>query len=177
MKRENKKFKSEINYKLLLALKFLLFFNLLSIPMYIVIYFNLSSLEFQKFVAFLSSSLLNIIGYKNSLIEDEILIKVDDTINSVYISWDSTGWKSVYAIFSLILATPMVKISRKIYHAAILMPAVFFINILRIITTIILSIYHNFLDFEFIHILLWRYLLIGTIILLWLIFLKRERII
>jgi exosortase/archaeosortase family protein len=177
MKGENKKFKNEINYKLLLVIKFLVLFNLFSIPMYIVIYFNLSSLEFQKFVAFLSSSLLNIIGYKNYLTENEVLIKVDDTIKSVYISWDSTGWKSVYAIFSLILATPMVKISRKIYHVAIFMPTVFFINILRIITTIILSIYHNFLDFEFIHIFLWRYLLIGTIVLLWLIFLKRERII
>ena len=163
------------NYRLMLILRFILVFNILSLPMYAVMYFELSSSQLQEFVASLSSLLLAAVGHPNTLNGHEILVTQPEGMRSIDVSWDSTGWKSLYAMFSLIMATPLVRPGTKLRYIAAFLPAVFAVNIFRIVTTISIAITYGFSYFDFVHLFLWRWLLIATILALWAVYFVKEK--
>ncbi len=169
--------KKKTDSSLMLILKFLLMFNILSIPMYMIMYFDASFTQLQDSVALLSNGIMKIFGYDNNLDGHSISLLDGDTLRTVDISWDSTGWKSMYAIFALVAATPLINFRKKLLYTTVLIPSVFLINLARVVTTITLSIDYGFSNFDLIHLFLWRYLLIGTILTGWLACLKVEKII
>jgi len=163
------------NEKLKKVLWFLIKFNILAIPLYLTIYFNLSYPPMQVFIATISSSFLNFLGY--SFLQDGFLLSsfVENELFQVEVSWDSTGWKSMYAIIALVLATPTKIFKNKIIFLLLGIPAIFLLNFIRIISTIILSVNLGLQYFEFLHLFLWRIVVIISVLTIWYVFLVREK--
>ncbi len=176
--RKSRRLFSKSTYqKLKLISQFVIVFNILSLPMYLVMYYDLAWTGVQDFVASVASATLRAMGYSNSLSGHDITVAQPDGPRRVEVSWDSSGWKTVYAMFSLIVATPLVRLGRKLRYIAVLLPLVFLVNVARVVTTIGISVTFGFAYFDLVHLFLWRYFLIGTILALWMAYLRRESII
>jgi exosortase/archaeosortase family protein len=167
MKRKTKK-------KLIQVLIFLIKFNLLAIPFYILNFLDFSIPPLQYLVAFLSHKLLSTIGIQSSLNQNTLIAIKEFKMFFVEISMDCTGWKSFYALSALTLATPKIEIKRKLLFLFISIPSLFFVNIVRIVLTIYFSLIKPE-SFALIHDFLWQWGLILTIIGLWIVWLRFEK--
>lgn len=154
---------------LLIFLDFILTLNLLSIPFYLLLHFDVEIQFLKNVQAFLVSKLLSFSGL-NSVSKENFII-VNGKIYEV--SWDSTGWKSLYTLFALIASTPILH-KRKIKPLAIALLLMFLFNITRIFTTIYLS-YKQIYSFDFLHLGLWRWGSLAFLLLLWFIFLHTQK--
>jgi exosortase/archaeosortase family protein len=154
---------------ILTFLDFVLMLNLLSIPLYFFIYFGIELKFLKNLEALLVSKLLNLLGLNSRFEENLVLID-----NKIYeISWDSTGWKSLYTLFALIASTPIYG-RRKIKPLIIGLFLVSLFNVARITATIHLS-YKQIYSFDFLHLSLWRWGSIGFLLFIWLIFLYTQK--
>jgi exosortase/archaeosortase family protein len=165
--------------KLWTLLLFLIKFNILAIPMYLVLLLNLSYPPLQTFLTDITYRNLNLMGYHATLVNSPAsevpLIFFSDQFPKVQISWDSTGWKSMYALLALTIATPFSDFKRKIRFLAVGIPSIFLLNYLRIITTILISLTFGVQYFEVVHTLLWREGLILAVITIWYLWLKKVK--
>jgi exosortase/archaeosortase family protein len=159
------------NEKLKKILFFLIKFNLLAIPLYLILIFNLSFQPFQNFVATLTTISLKSLGYRVAQDGFTLAIFHSNKLSQLEISWDSTGWKSLYALFALVFATSG-DLRKKIKFLIIALPTLFLINILRIVSTIVFALEFGFEYFDLIHLFLWREGLIFFVILFWFIWAK-----
>jgi exosortase/archaeosortase family protein len=165
-----KKTKEKLNQVLIFLVKF----NLLAIPLYILILLDFSVPPLQNFVALLSHKLLLAMGIQSNLNQHNLIAIKEFKMFFVEISMDCTGWKSFYALFALTIATPKIKIRKKILFLFISIPLLFFINIARIALTIYLSLIQPE-SFGFVHDFLWQWGLTLTIIGTWVVWLKIEK--
>jgi len=157
--------------KLIKIAKFILIFNILAIPMYIVLHYNLSFDPLRVFIAFLSAKLLSLLGVNAVQGGSFLDILANNQLLKIDISFDSTGWKTLYALFALVLATPKRKIKDKLKFLAIGLPVLFVLNLLRIATTILIAVVYGYQYFEVVHIFLWREGLIAAVVIIWYIWL------
>src|SRR4030042_2288171 len=175
---KKKKKNLRLRKKLKTVAWFLVFFNLLAIPLYLIMYFNLSSPPLQNFLAIVSEPAIKIFGYQTSLVYSPYCnaksIFLPEFEKSICISWDSTGWKSMYALAALAIATPFIAWRKKWKFIAIGVPLVFAINYLRIVTTILIALKFGFQYFEVVHTVLWREGLILLIVAIWFVWLRKE---
>ena len=169
--------KERLTNRLASVLIFLVTFNLLAIPLYIVTYANLSFEPLKELNARIVSATLKFFGYDSYSDGSTVDLVSNGVLQKIDISWDSTGWKSMYAIAALILATPISKskISRKIKFAVIGIAIIFFINYLRISSTILISANFGFNLFDIIHTVLWREGLILAVVGVWLVWMRMEK--
>ncbi len=167
--------KERLSHRLALLINFLIIFNLLAIPLYIALFNDFSYKPLQELNADIVSGLLNFLGYDTHPDKNVINLKLEDREEPINISWDSTGWKSMYAVASLIIATPLSILSRRLKVALIAVGIVFFINLLRILTTIMISIEFGFNFFDIVHTVLWREGLILAVVGVWLLWMRMEK--
>jgi exosortase/archaeosortase family protein len=154
---------------ILTFLDFVLMLNLLSVPLYLFIYFNMEFSLLKELEAFLVSRLLKVLGLNSNSEKNFVIID-----NKIYeISWDSTGWKSLYTLFALIISTPIYN-RRKIKSIIIGLCLLFLFNMARITATIYLS-YKQIYSFDFLHLGLWRWGSIGFLLFIWFIFLYAQK--
>lgn len=174
-----KKFKENLRKKLKTIAWFLIKFNLLAIPLYLAIYYNFSYPPMQKFLTSLSIPFIEFFGYQTSLMDF-----FGCNVPSIYgfgfeepvcISWDSTGWKSMYALVALVIATPVIAWKKKLKFLGIGLPLVFLINYLRIVTTILIALKFGWNYFDVIHTFLWREGLILAVVAIWYVWLRKEK--
>ncbi|MBI2547672.1 MAG: exosortase/archaeosortase family protein [Candidatus Aenigmarchaeota archaeon] len=161
--------------KLKPVITFFIVFNLLAIPLYISLYTNFSFEPLQVFDAKISAASIKALGYDASSNYFTINLSGGGANQKIDISWDSTGWKSMYAIFALILATPISRLSRRLKAGLIGIGIVFVLNYLRITTTILISTRFGFNLFDIVHTVLWREGLILAIVGIWLLWLNIEK--
>jgi exosortase/archaeosortase family protein len=166
--------KKKTKKKLIQLLFFLIKFNLLAIPLYLLIYLDISYPPLQNLVAFLSQKLLSKIGIQSSLDQNTLIVAKEFKIAFVEISMDCTGWKSFYALFALAIATPGIKTKKKFLFIFFALPLLFFVNIGRIVTTIYLSLIEPE-SFAFVHNFLWQWGLILAILGVWVLWLRIEK--
>ncbi|MEM5870130.1 MAG: archaeosortase/exosortase family protein [Candidatus Aenigmatarchaeota archaeon] len=166
--------KKKTKKKLLQVLWFLVKLNLLAIPLYLLLYFNFSYQPLQDLVAFLSYKLLSALGVQASLNHSNLIATKGLKIAFVDVSMDCTGWKSLYALFALTIATPEIKLKKKSIFLAISLPSLFFINIARIVVTIYISLLEPEI-FGFVHDILWSWGLVAAVLGIWLLWLKNEK--
>jgi exosortase/archaeosortase family protein len=177
--------KKILRKKLWKIVLFLIIFNALALPMYAVIILNTNQeiISYQPLQFFLRDIIyqtLKHIGYTVSLSEDPrcsipaILIS-DHSIDPICISWDCTGWKTMYALLALTIATPLSNLRVKFKFLAVGIPTLFFLNYLRIITTILISLIYGVQYFKVVHTLLWREGLILAVIAIWYLWLKKVK--
>ncbi len=166
--------KKSLNRKLKQAILFLVKLNLLALPLYLIIYLNLSFAPLQNFLASLSSAIVGGFGYEVASASSVVAVRDGGTVSNFEISWDSTGWKSLYVLTILALATPTISIKKKALFLAAGLPIIFLINFFRIITTIILTVQTGSVYFDFIHTVLWRAVAIASVIGLWYVWIRKE---
>jgi len=153
--------------RLKFILWFLLRFNLLSIPLYIAIYTGLSFLPLQIFLAQVTTEILKAQDYNLVQSEQMIVVNADNSFYTIEVSWDSTGWKSLYALFALVVAVPAINMTDKLRFLSIGLPTIFILNLIRITTTILVALNLGFQYFDIVHTILWREGLILAVVLLW----------
>jgi exosortase/archaeosortase family protein len=158
-------------------IRFLIIFNLLAIPMYLIMLLDLSFTPLQVFLTDATYKTLNFLGYQSGLATHPLCNTevIKTSTESICISWDSTGWKSMYILAALAIATPVTNYKKKLVFLAIGLPLVFLVNFLRIVTTITISLKFGFQYFELLHTILWREVLILLVVGIWLVWLWKEK--
>lgn len=154
---------------------FLVKLNALAIPLYLIIYFNVSYPPLQNFVASAASSLFSFFGENSSQNMQFVSLVDGGKILHSEVTWESTGWKSVYALAALVIATPFVSLRKKFNFLVAALPAIFAINFLRIVTTIQASFTFGLVYFDLIHTQLWRVTIIAAVVGLWLYWFVKEK--
>lgn len=152
------------------SLMFLIRFNAFAIPLYLILITGAKFEPLMQLTTQVAFSLLRATGISAELHDSVISVPTDSGSFGAYVSWDSTGWKSMLALAALIFATGFSL--RKKMHGLLLIPLVYLINILRIwFMFFIVTI--NAAYFELAHITIWSWGLIFTILLLWIIWMKK----
>ncbi len=159
--------KERLTTRLTSVVIFLVTFNLLAIPLYIALYTDFSFEPLKELNARMVSTSLIFLGYDVYSDGSKVNLLSGDVPQKIDISWDSTGWKSMYAIAALIIATPISRISRRIRFAVLGIAIIFLVNYLRIVTTILISVQFGFNLFNIIHTVLWREGLILAVVGVW----------
>ena len=77
------------------------------------------------------------------------------------------GWIGLFALAALILATPKINLNKKLKALAITLPIMYLINLLRLATTIFIGYKAGETALHFTHDILWRIILIGTALIIW----------
>jgi exosortase/archaeosortase family protein len=152
---------------------FLLKFNLLLIPFYAIIYFDLSVHPFQVTFTNFIATILRFLNYQVRTSEFYLFIGRDGY--PIEISMDCLGWKGVYSLFALVFATSG-KTRDKLRFLAVWMPVIFVINILRVLFTLIFGLNFGMQYIEFIHAFLWQEVMVAALIVIFYIWLKKGKI-
>ena len=163
----------KFNKKLKIVAKFLLIFNLLAVPLYAAIYTGFFFYPLQVSTAFFGHSFLSAFGYQTVLDGNKIIVTGENLRQEFDISWDSTGWKSMYALVALAIASPVK--GKKLKFLAVSLPAIFAINILRVATTIALSVNYGWEYFEIVHTVLWREGMIAAVVAIWALWFVKQK--
>ena len=159
--------------KLLNVVKFLFVFNLLAIPMYVILLTGATFQPLQEFLVAITAHALQLQKIPTASSGSFITVTdADNTLHNVQISFDSTGWKSLYALAALVIATPLPNLKRKLHFLAVSLPALFLLNFLRIWSTLWYSYVYGWQNFDVVHTLLWREGLIAAVLLFWFFWLR-----
>lgn len=163
---------SRINSAALFIVRFLL----LSIPLYVVLLSGWQLSQLISLTDLLARQLLSLSGIEHSVVNGLIALPVENGTWAAFINWDCTGWKSMYAFFALVFATPMKGHSSfhaKLY-AMLLIPVIYAINLLRIwFMFYVASV--NLDLFPLVHAVVWSWGLVAVVLVLWFIWLRRCR--
>ena len=152
------------------ALRFLVRFNLFAVPLYVILLTKFEFLPLMQLTTQLAFALLRVTGIGAELDNYIIRVPVEGGHFGAFVSWDSTGWKSMLALFALIFATaaPL----RKKLRGLVLIPVVYAINLARIWFMFYIATV-NIDYFDIAHITVWSWGLIIAILLLWFFWLKK----
>jgi len=151
-------------------LKFLILFNALSIPLYVMIFLNIQLYPLQDLTAKAVFNILNFFGIESNL--DDLFISVP-TGNGYFagiIDWDCTGWKSILVFFALVFATET-KLEKKLY-GLLFVPLIYFINILRVSFVFYFISIYGVKYFALVHSFLWSFGMIMIVLIFWIMWIK-----
>jgi len=153
---------------------FLLKFNLLLIPFYAIIYFDVSFYPAQTAFADFLASILRLLNYPVST--SDFLMFIGEDRYPIDISRDCIGWKSAYSLFALVFATPG-KIKDKSKFLLVWIPVLLVVNVLRVLTVMLIGLNFGVQYLELVHTFLWQEVMIIVLILVWCLWLKRIKLI
>jgi exosortase/archaeosortase family protein len=155
-------------------LKFLVKFNLFAIPLYLILLLDLRSLWLETFTADVVYSVLQSLGLALERTGNFIIVPIANGSWGAFINWDCTGWKSLLALFALVMATDFTyKI--KLKGLSLLLPALFIINIARIAFMFYFVYAFGLVFFELVHAVIWSWGLILAILILWVLWIRWNR--
>ena len=149
---------------------FLVRFNLLLIPFYLIIYFDISFYPLQILLASFIAKFLNFLKF--DVKAASFFVYLGKSNFPIDISRDCTGWKSVYSISALTFATKKGRLKDKLKFLSLAIPFFLLMNFFRITSTIILGFYLGFQYIDFIH-NTWQFLVIFLILFVWWLWLKK----
>jgi exosortase/archaeosortase family protein len=152
---------------------FIVKLNLLVIPLYALLALDFSIPQLQSWIASAISSGLGLLGHPSTTVGKFVYVSSGQIYSAFEISMDCTGWKSIYLIAALAIATPSDRMS-KVRFLAISVPAIFILNYARILTTIIFAFSYGFQYLDIVHTLLWREGLIFAVLAFWFIWLRKS---
>ncbi len=163
----------KIRRKTLAVIFFLINLNILVLPMYALLYQDFSYLPAQIFLAKIITASLKALGYNASSSNQIVTLKTSQEIVMIEMVFDCTGWKSLYLLTALAFAITY-PLKKKLTFLLLGLPFVFFLNYLRVLTTIVFALQYGFRNLEIVHTLLWREGLIMAVVLVWYLWLRRE---
>jgi exosortase/archaeosortase family protein len=151
-------------------LLFLLKFNLLAIPMYLIIFSGTNLPFLEKLTTDIVFPLLEH-AYPGQIVRPPdanwFFVASGTSIEKIYIDTDCTAWKSMYALAALMMASPLPKGKKKLEDFGIGLLAIFSINIVRIYSTIAFSITFGMQYLDVVHTVLWREGMILAVVGIW----------
>jgi exosortase/archaeosortase family protein len=153
---------------------FLLKFNVLLIPFYAIIYFDVDFYPLQIAFANFLASILRLMKYRAST--SGFFLFIGEEEYPIDISRDCIGWKSAYSLFALVFATPGL-MKDKLKFLSVWVPVLFVVNVLRTLMTILIGLNFGFQYIEIVHTFLWQEVMIVVLILVWYIWLKKGSLI
>lgn len=153
---------------------FLVKFNLLLIPFYAIIYFDVSFYPLQIAFTNFMASILKLMGYQ--IATSGFLLFLGGIQYPIDISRDCLGWKSVYSLFALVFATPGLK-KDKLKFLAAWIPVLFVVNIFRVLITMLVGLNFGYQYLEVIHTFLWQGIMIMALLLVWVVWLRKGNLI
>lgn len=162
------------NHRLFATLQFLIKLNLFAIPLYIILFLDLTFPPFQSFVKDVALWWLNDMGLAPTASGYLISIPVQHGSWAAFISWDCTGWKSLLALFALVMASPATMKSRA-KGLAIFLPVIFAANIVRIGFMFFIVKTYGLAYYSLAHAIIWSWGMIAAILVCWLIWMKYFR--
>jgi len=123
-----------------------------------------------NFLASIEGSLLSYVGISVAISHN--------VISACGVSFEiidrCSGYKSFFGLFAIIMATPTKSIKNRLKWFLYLAPFALLTNIIRIFSTIFLHCVYK-MDIYFIHNILWQILTTSTVIILWIIFLVKNK--
>lgn len=146
-------------------LRFLVRFNLFAVPLYLIILTGFTWPPLMELTQAISFAMLRFIGVDASISNGFIVVPVTNGNFAATVSWDSTGWKSILALFALIFATEF-SLKKKL-KGLLLLPAIYMINIFRIVFMFFFVSKYDVSYFDFLHATLWSWGLIAAMLVLW----------
>lgn len=170
------KLMSKRQKKLWTLLKFLVIFNILAIPLHLIIYFNFSVYPLALLERSQVSFFLDVFGLKHALYDvpfsNGFIPAININEQVLAIGEPCTSIRSLLAFTALVVASPRKSwVSKK--RALVYLPVIYAFNILRIVTLAFVSF--RMPDFfDVVHIFLWREGMIALILLLWIYWFKQE---
>ena len=147
-------------------LRFLIKFNLFAIPLYIILLANWQWAWLQTFTADIVQAMLHSIGIAAERAGNFIVIQLQSGQWGAFINWDCTGWKSFLALFALVMATDF-SAKKKMKGLMLLLPALFIVNIARIVFMFYFVHSFDLAYFEIAHAVIWSWGLIFAVLALW----------
>lgn len=90
------------------------------------------------------------------------------------INWDCVGWKSMLAVFALVMSTDC-PLRRKMKGLAVLLPAVYLANILRIVFLVWYVAAYDIAYFAAVHAVLWSWGMVLIVAVSWASWLRSAR--
>lgn len=161
--------------KLWKTLQFVLRFTLLSIPLYLVLWLNLSMLPAQHLVADHATWALSALSFTVTK-SDLILGAGAEKPFLFYIGPDCIGWKSMLCFIALVFASLGVKMKKRILGIVFGIPAIYLGNLARIIIVVLIERSYGLEAALVFHDWLWQAGLMALVLSAWLIWLKWEDI-
>lgn len=153
--------------EMLSVLVFLIKMIFLSLPIYFILFYNVSLYPLQETVIQQSIGILDFFSYNP--VREGFMITVNSShYFSFLISEDCTPWKTIWLIISLMIAVPKIRISRRLIGMAIGASILWVGNIFRIIFIVWVEQNISFSLAMLIHDYLWKTMLILTVIAIWL---------
>ncbi|MBD3312548.1 hypothetical protein GF352_03805 [archaeon] len=160
--------------KLLTLLKFLVVFNLLAIPLHLIIFFNVNLYPLAYLERSQVSFFLTVFGVRHGLLdvsyETGLLPAIDLEKKVLVIGEACTAIRSMLAFAALVIASPKSWSHKR--KAWVFIPVIYGANIFRMVSLAFVSLSFPSL-FDLFHILLWREGLILLILGSWIYWFKR----
>lgn len=154
---------------------FLIRFYAFTFPLYVFVNYTFEGSAIQTAVATLLSGMLSLSGVKTVLV-NSATFNLPDYGWYIEIIRDCVGWKSSLALAGLMLAVRNVSLKTKARGIIASVPLIFFANLLRIYTSILLSVWVGVEHFPFIHDVLWQSTMAVLTLGLWLFWLKEHKL-
>lgn len=165
--------------KLWKTLIFLVKFGIASIPIYLVILFDMNFFVLQEKVARQTNSIINFLG-TNSTIKycntsecnpnPPGMPTIIFQSRAIGIDRACTGYRSFFALVGLMLAVPCIKKEKRIRGIFLALVIIYAANLIRLVSTFYLS---GILDFDLVHGLMWREGMIAVVFISWILWLKK----
>lgn len=152
--------------KLLKILLFIIKLDAFLVPLFFLLQADFSYEPLQNFLAAAVSNTLNFLGYTTTLSSHYISAAFGKSMAVIDISMDCTGWKSAYVLFALAIATPLA-FKKKLGFLLASIPAILFINYIRIVSTISYAQRFGLQHLDVIHNVLWQEGLVIAVLALW----------
>ncbi len=149
---------------------FLLKFNLLLIPFYAIIYFDVNFYPLQIQFTNLIAMILKLFGHQVSTSDFFVYVGKDQF--PIDISRDCIGWKSAYSLFALVFATSG-RIKDKLKFLGVWVPVLLIINVFRVLGTILFGLTFGLQYLEIIHTFIWQEVMIAVLLIVWYLWLRK----
>ena len=159
--------------KLLRLLKFLIKFNLLAIPIWIILFLNIQLTPLKEITAAIIFGFLQILGIPATLNGTLLTLQAIDGTFAAQILWICIGWESMYILFALIFATDF-SLSRKV-SGLVFLPIIYGINILRIVFILSFIVIFGSTYFDLLH-TIWSFIFAALLLMFWFYWMRNSRL-
>lgn len=161
------KFVKKNERKIRLLARFLVAFNLLALPMYVVMLSGAQLPALQDATTGVVFAVFRLLGYEATRSGTTITLGAPLYTN-IAIDTDCAAWKSMYAYAALVLATPFAMGWKKRLGLILAGTAVLFaLNIVRIVSTVAAAVAFGIGVLDVVHTVLWREGMILAVVAMW----------
>jgi len=170
------------------VLNFLIRLNVFAMPLYVILFFDLSLPQLQRLIADITFSLLSTAGF-NPVINDLLIsIPIQNGSWGAFINWDCTAWKSMLAFFALVMATDKVMEKKRVMQKnrrfisyldpklkalVVFLPLIFIVNLFRIFFMFFYVRTFDLAYYSFVHAFVWSWGMIFVVLAFWILWMKK----